>query len=178
MRGQTDRYVRRGAIAAGVVALITVILTGAASLHTPTREWIRDHMQWSSPAYRVGAPSELPPALHADADHTLLIFVASGCEACRRAQSFHLELMRAADGGTRLARRVLLTSPGDHPASYAADIGVPTERVAMIDASRTRVRRVPTILIVDRRGVVQTIKEGVLPTAEQHALIDAVRLLR
>jgi len=175
MRTATDRAIRRAALAAAIGVLLIVAATVAAVMSAPLRAWTRAQLRWAPPSYQIGAASTLPADWHDAADNTVLIFVTTGCDACRRSLPFHQAIAGAVGARANLHLRVVLTSPGDDAAAYAAAIGVRADQVARMDPRGTRLRRVPTVLIVDRRGVVVEKKEGVLPEAEQHALIERLK---
>lgn len=71
-----------------------------------------------------------------------------------------------------------LTSASDDPSAYAAAESLPTNDVVKFDFMGSRLRLVPTVVIVDQRGVVLEMKEGVLPESEQHALHAMIETLR
>lgn len=173
----TDRAVGRVALAATIGLLLIVAATITAVVSPAAREWARERLGWAPPSYQIGAASSLPSAWRDAADHTVLIFVTTSCDACRRSLPFHRALVDAVRTRPDLQLRIVLTSPGDDEAAYAASIGARAAQATRIDARETRLRRVPTILIVDREGIVVETKEGVLPEAEQHALIEKLKTL-
>lgn len=177
MDSPNDRSVRRGALVITLTLLLIVATTATAIVFPSGREWVRQRMRWAPPGYSMGAASGLLPALYDGADFTVLIFATTNCVACQRALPFHQELARA-DDGARVRTRILMTSPGDDIAAYAMAAGVNADRVLRFDAQGSKVRRVPTILVIDRAGLVREMKEGVLPDDEQHALLEKIRNLR
>jgi len=82
------------------------------------------------------------------------------------------------NGDGRLRTQVLLTSSGDNASTYAETLGVAADQVSMFDPTDTKLRHVPTILVVDRLGIVREMKEGVLPVEEQHALMEQIKNMR
>lgn len=178
MPGDTDRVVKWGAIAISIIVVLILAATFTASVSPSTSNWVREQMHWTPQGYRVGAPSDLPAGLYSGANNALIVFATTNCDACRRAQGFHQTLLKGVEGNPSVRAQILLTSPSDDAPAYAAMLGIRPDQVATIEAHGTRVRRVPTILIVDRAGVVREIKEGVLPANEQHALLEKIRTLR
>lgn len=177
MNSRTDRAVGRAALAATVGLLLVVAATITIIVSPTARERLRELLGWTPPSYQVGDASSLPSAWRDAPGHTVLIFVTSNCDACRRSLPFHQAIAGAVGARPDLHLRIVLTSPGDDEAAYAAAIGVRADQVTRINARGTRLRRVPTILIVDRQGIVVEKKEGVLPETEQHALIEKLRKL-
>ena len=176
MDPRTDRAVGRVALAAAISLLLVVAATIVAVVSPSAREWTRERLRWA-PGYQIGAPSGLPAAWLNTADRTVLIFASTSCEACRRSLPVYRTLVDAVRARSELRLRIMLTSPGDDEAAYAASIGAPAADVTRIDARGTRLRRVPTILIVDRQGLVVEKKEGVLSEGEQHALMETLKKL-
>lgn len=174
MHPATDRVVRRGAATVALSGVLIVIITVVTALNPGASNWLRARMGWSTPGFVTGAASRLSPVLYDDARLTTLIFVTSGCDACRRAQSFHQELVSLAATRPDLRVRVLMTSPTDDPGAYAGQLAMPAALVQRFDARGTLLRRVPTILVLDRGGVVREMTEGVLSLAEQHALVAKI----
>lgn len=178
MDASSDRAVRRGALAIALTLTLIVITTATAIVFPSGREWVRQRLHWAPPSFAVGAASGLPPALFQDSEFTVLIFATTSCAACQRALPFHQALARAVNDDSRWRARLLMTSPGDDIAAYATTMALPTDRVTRFDAAGTMLRHVPTVLIVDRLGVVRATTEGVLAEAEQRALLETIKSLR
>lgn len=146
MRDRTDRVIGRVAVVLTAMVLVGVAITLALALRS----------RGSAPAaYGVGDTVDLPQRYFAQHAATLVIVVKAGCQACERSAPFHQTLQDAAQ---------------------AAGVGV-----EWIHAEQTspgelgRIRVVPSVLLLDRRGVVLEMKEGALPDDEQRALIERVR---
>jgi len=177
MASGTDRVVRRSAVAIILIVILIVTTTIIAVVSPTARTWMGARLHGPAPGFRVGAESGLRTDLFSGADYTVLVFVTTHCAACQAAQPFHRELARTVDGLTSVDMRVALTSPGDDLAAYATALGVDASVVERVDPRGMPLRRVPTVLIVDRRGIVIEMKEGVLPESEQHALLESLKKL-
>lgn len=178
MDSPNDRAVRRGALAIALTLTLIVITTATAIVFPSGREWVRQRMRWAPAAFTVGAASDLPAGLYDDADFSVLMFATNNCAACQRALPFHQELVRAASNESQWRARLLMTSPGDDTAAYAATMALPADRVTRFDATGTKLRHVPTVLIVDRHGTVRAMTEGLLADAEQRAMLEKIRTLK
>lgn len=164
-----EQWLGRAAIA-GIVVLLTLISATAIVLSNPSwRDRVRRQAGWVT-EFSVGAPSGLPTAWHQRTTPTVVIFVSEACVACRQSLPFHREL-RAVIAAAGLGSITALTSANDDPSAYAARETIATESVVRFEARGSKLRLVPTILILDPRGVVVEKKEGVLPLEEQHALM-------
>lgn len=176
MTSSTDRVVRRGAIAVIVTLLTVVSLTSLVLLNPAWQDRARRQLGWAR-TFEAGSAAELPPEWIDGAKPTIVIFISGACEACRQSAPFHRDL-RASVGAAGLRVLTVLTSLNDDAAAYAASESLSERDVVRFDATGSRLRVVPTILIVDRNGVVVEKTEGVLPEAEQHALMTRVGSLR
>jgi hypothetical protein len=176
MDPSVDRAVHRGAIAVISVILAIVTLTSLVLANPSWRDRARRQLGWTT-YFAVGSASGLPPEWHESAKPTVVIFVSGACAACRQASPFHRAL-RSSGQGAGLRVVTALTSTSDDPAAYAGSESQSPHDVVRFDATGSRLRLIPTILIIDRNGVVIEEKEGVLPEAEQHALIARVWSLK
>jgi len=173
MNPLTDRAVRRGAIAIIGVLLAVVSLTSLILSSPSWRDRARRQLGWVS-YFEVGSASGLPAEWHQSATPTVVIFISGACAACQQSAPFHRAL-RSSGRAAGLRVVTALTAANDDPAGYAANESLSEHDVVRFDATGSRLRVVPTILIIDRNGVVVEKKEGVLPEAGQHALIDKVK---
>lgn len=167
-----ERSLGRAVVTLTITMLCVVGVTAAVLLRPTWRERVRHSLGWST-QFVVGEPSGLPASLTGDADHTVLIFVSETCAACQRSRPFHRTLLTAANA--RVAVKILLTTPGGDTGALSETLGAATTTISAFDSRGTRLRVVPTLLIVDRAGTVLEMKEGVLPDAEQHALLELLK---
>ena len=167
---------RFGAVAVIVVLLAIVSLTALILSNPSWRDRARRQLGWMA-YFEVGSASDLPVQWHQGASATVVIFVSGQCQACLQSAPFHRDL-RSSAAGAGLRVVTALTSLTDDPSAYAAAESLADRDVVTFDFTGSRLRVVPTIVIVDRNGVVVETKEGVLPEAEQHALIARVWSLR
>lgn len=176
MRPSTDRALRFGA-GAVIVALLAIVSLTSLVLSNPSwRERARRQLGWMA-YFEVGSASDLPAEWHQGAKPTVVIFVSGTCQACQQSAPFH-RYLRSSAGAAGLRVVTALTSMSDDPSAYAATESLSDRDVAKFDSTGSRLRVVPTILIVDRNGDVLEKKEGVLPEAEQHALTARVWSLK
>lgn len=146
MRDRTDRAIGRVALALSAVVVLAVAITGWLALRARPS---------ATPAYRAGDVVDLPKRYFESHDTTVVIVVRSGCPACDRSAAFHQALQDTA---------------------RAAGVGVEWIRAEhALPAELGRLHVVPSVLWLDRRGVVLEMKEGALPDDEQRALIARVR---
>lgn len=110
--------------------------------------------------YAIGSHVDVPSSLYDGANHTLLVFVRASCAACQDAKpvlsrliaelaGFDIQVRVLAPAETREQQGPYIASLGLHPAAF-----VPTQ------FRDTRLRVVPTTLLVDHRGVILQATEG------------------
>lgn len=146
MRDRTDRVIGRVALVLTAVVLVGVAITLTLALRS----------RGASPtAYGVGDTVDLPRRYFDQHAATLVIVVKAGCSACERSAPFHQTLQEAAQ---------------------ASGVGVQWVHAEQASPDELgRIRVVPSVLLLDQRGVVLEMKQGALPEDEQRALIERVR---
>ena len=169
-----DKVVRRlvTITTAGLGLLLVSTLVAALA---PSLRWWSGTDAETQAVYSPGDRLELPSELRLESDRSVLIFARSSCGGCQRAKGFLGFLVATVQASN--SSDILIFSQGqdrDREAAYARAVGLPAESAREVPAGlRTRV--VPTLLVVDRTGLVLLVREG-LPEApyEQAALLEAV----
>lgn len=169
MRG--DFFLSRAAVTV-TLACVTVVAGSALVLAVPALRQRLNHTPAEGPAYVVGERIDLPPTIHEASPLTLLLFSRAGCGSCQAAKPALASLVdRLADRPG--VRTLLIARAGaeQEEREYLRDIGLDEGRLVGVDFSTLRLRRVPTIVLVDRRGEVRYSLEGIPTAVEQDALI-------
>lgn len=147
-----------------VASILLVVLLDVVLVVRARARWLRR----SDPAaaYAVGDHIDFiaDPDV-AEYARTLLVLVRSSCSACRADRAFHLRLLRSSGVGT-CGQVLLVAGPGDE--TTHVDLAVPRAKVRRYSGGR--IMTVPTLMLVDRTGVVRQIWQGVLGAQEQGAL--------
>jgi hypothetical protein len=121
-----------------------------------------------------GEKLNLPDVDWAKNGQTLLLVLSSGCHFCTESAPFYQRLIRES-GINRIA---LLPQPADEGRRYIESLGITVGEVRQVRLDSLRVIGTPTILIVDRDGVVTDSWVGVLSPEEETALLGRVRMDR
>jgi hypothetical protein len=130
----------------------------------------------SGPAYTVGDPVDVPSTIYESAPHTLLIFVRSSCPACQSYRPAFAALVGMARK-SNIQVTILVRNGDESERQYALDLGLEEDRVKTVDFSKLRLRRVPTTLLVDSRGLIYFSQEGPPPSHEdEHFLRTLISL--
>jgi len=129
----------------------------------------------SGPPYITGERVDLPVALYDGAPRTLLIVARSACSGCQAAKPFLgqlvTEMRRVA--GARVA--LVVRQSSDAEQAFATELGVSHDEVVALDLTRFKLRRVPTVLVVDAGGAVRFLHEDAPIASEQDALVARYR---
>lgn len=157
-------FVGRVAIAAAIASLVLVTVTVVAVL----RPDLRDALQLGpKPAYIAHARIDVPASVYESAPFTLVVFARNTCAVCRSAAPF---LARAVTEAARSGVAVRLLSGAaaqEDELVYARLLGLDDSALLPVDFKTIRVRRVPTVVLVDRTGEIHYAREGAMPAADQ-----------
>jgi hypothetical protein len=182
VRSRTEKAIGTGALIGSVLLVIIVLVTAAALFSRPAMTWLRAKLGWApaaaATAYTVGEPSGVPVAWHIDTPYTLILFARSTCAACERSKPLHQRLIT--DNASRADLRVMLATPDPlaRELDYGRALGLADARVIHIETPTVKVKTVPTLLLVNRYGVVVATREGVLDDAEQLLFRDLIAKLK
>jgi hypothetical protein len=127
-------------------------------------------------AYDRGDRIDLPPELYAASDFTALLFVRSDCVVCQETKTLYAEVVRELKTVPGAGILAVIGAPRrDDDTSYAEELGLDATESASVEFTSLRLRRVPTLVIVDRAGSIIRSWEGAPPLAEQHDFAASVR---
>jgi hypothetical protein len=160
----------RGAIAlaAAAVAVVGVTATLVA------RPDLRARMGLAPEAYAVNQVVDVPHAIYDSSSYTLLIFARSTCEVCQRSSGFLRRLAAEASTAGVNVRLVSSTPVVGSELAFARVLGLGDAQVAPVDLKTVRLRRVPTIVLVDRSGEIHYARESAVPPSEQEDVIKTL----
>ena len=124
--------------------------------------------------YRVGDTVDVPAQAYQSTRRTVVMFLRSNCAACQKAK-LPLKEVAHAVGSLDDIGVVMINPRGDtHGDSLTREIG--TSRAARFELppAALRVSVVPTVLIVDRQGVITFSHEGPFNELEKIRLLSAL----
>ena len=168
-----DAVLRRVAtvvtLACAALVALTVLL-----LFRPTLRATFGFETAAGPAYRVGDRVDVPPDLYDSSAATVLIFARSTCGACQRATTE----LAAVVARLRTIASVRITlvaaaNRADDELAFARAIGLNGDERTTIAVTGLRLRVVPTVLVVDRAGVIRYSSEGGLTPKQQDDILRA-----
>src|SRR5262249_14961177 len=123
---------------------------------------------------RIGETIDLPLTSLSGAGRTVVLFGRSTCGACTRTEPFYKDLLaHAAEGGAGVI--VVVPAPkGAGDVEYARGVAGERFRLQEANLQKLAVRVLPTLLVVDAKGLVQYVREGPPTQLEQADMLQAV----
>lgn len=119
--------------------------------------------------------ADLPRIDYGSSESTLLLFLNTDCSYCNASTSFYRQLIEArlARGGeTRLVS--LFPAPGEEAAQYLKQNRLPIEAVGDVNFNDLNLPGTPTIVLLDKGGVVKDFWVGKIPEHEEAQVIDSL----
>ena len=154
---------------------VTIVALTVLALQTPRlASWLG--VRPDAIAYDIGGPIDLPPRFFAASDVTALLFVRANCAVCQETKAMYADVVRAvkATPGARVLAVIgVPVRPED--AAYASELGLGATEQMPVDLASLRLRRVPTLIIVNRDGLIIRSWEGAPAMSERHDFARTVR---
>jgi thiol-disulfide isomerase/thioredoxin len=168
-----DRAARIVATAAIVTCAIVVGGTVLILVTPAARAAVSDAFEGGQP-YETGRPIDLSPAAFQPSSPTTVFFVRSSCGACREAVPIFQTLVREIAGHPSWRALVVTDRRDRNAATYAELLGARQADVIQVDFATLRLRRVPTVVVVDGSGLVRFAHEGPPDPSGESTLVAAV----
>jgi thiol-disulfide isomerase/thioredoxin len=164
-------------VALAVVCATTVTATSVAiampSVRTTVRNTFGIGPAAPKPSYAVGETVDLPSEVYAQAPHTLAIFFRSDCGACERMKPF-LQRLAARNSGAGVRVIAIAAQASRENTAFARQIGLDERHLITMDVTKLRVSQVPSFVLVDQSGRIQTAIEGIPSPQDQEELLRRV----
>lgn len=174
MRDRFDRIL--GSAVAGLgFGLVAILVLTVALLSS--RE-LRAHLGLSG-VYSVGQRIDTPD-IYSGSRLTILLFTRSNCRGCQAAKPWLRTIADWASSSVDIRVAVVpVRQLSAAELAYVRELGLDERSVHVLPVSDLKVRVVPTIIVVDQRGRIQFVREG-LPTSQDQATLQdlASRLVR
>jgi thiol-disulfide isomerase/thioredoxin len=169
--------VGRLGVAVAVVCATALTVTAVAVAMPSVRASLGFAPPPPAPSYVAGQQADFPATLYQQSPHTLAIFFRSDCGACARMKPFLARLAARDDEAT--VRVVAVTGAGNGADAlvFAKQIGLGESHLVTMDLKGLRLSRVPTVVLMDRSGVIQTALEGIPTSQEEEKLLRTVTSL-
>jgi hypothetical protein len=159
-----DALVNIGILA--TCALVVSALTGHWPAHTMAAAVARPA------AFERGTAAEsLPGVRYDDVQATLVLYVRSTCRFCTASMPFYQKL--SGQPGVHRAVRMVVASPESVETS-AAYLQAHELRVDQLVSFQGRATGTPTLLLVDRRGLIQQVWLGQQDTRGEQEIVESI----
>lgn len=164
-------------VAVAVVCATAVTITAVAIAMPSVRASLGFAPAPEVPSYAAGQSVDFPASLFNQAPHTLAIFFRSDCGACARMKPFFARL--AARDDVAAVRVVAVTSDRNRAdaLTFVKQIGLGQSSLVTMDLTNLRLRRVPTVVLMDRSGAIQAAVEGIPSSQDEETLLRLVTTL-
>jgi thioredoxin-related protein len=104
---------------------------------------------------------------------TLVLALQKGCHFCTESAEFYKRLLAEREGRIRII--AVLPQEVSDASAYLSYIGVHVDRVIQSPLNAIDVRGTPTLMLVNKRGIVEKVWIGKLPTDKEVEVIKTVR---
>jgi hypothetical protein len=159
------------------VGCVAVLAATIASLVSPGIRSTLGLMPAAARSYQHGEHIDVPSSLYGSSPYTVVLFARSDCGVCQRIKPWLSETIAAVEGQTPAKVMMVATNSRlDEEVFYAREIGLGPERVVQLASTTLKVRQVPTLVLVDRRGTVQYSVDGA-PNISTADLISRITTL-
>jgi hypothetical protein len=161
---------RKLTIAANVAILVVSVLLIFALVRNELRAKHSASVQPPEASQLVGKAFPLA-APWSSYKHTVVLVLSIGCHYCAASGPFYQQLTRyASEHQTNVV--ALLPQPKSESVKFLSELGVNISFVEQADPRSVGVSGTPTLLLVDKKGVVQHVFVGQLPEADQTEVIS------
>jgi hypothetical protein len=153
----------RLSIVFNAIFVIACLAVGARAL-TPAPQ-----VSARQPSYKVGERLDIAGVETAGAPRTLVFYMPAGIQ---RTWTFYQGVTTAAHGRAGI-RLVVMTNDATAMRAELKEHGVDVDEVVHIQKDKTKIRAVPTTLLVDSTGVIRRIWVGIPPQTEWPQMSDS-----
>jgi hypothetical protein len=153
------------AVLVAAFAVRSFLYGGSAAAHKPPSDMIKTGMKFS-----------LPGADWSKKDSHLVLVLQKGCHFCSESAPFYRQLVAGVANRTDLELMAVLPQNAVDAQQYLNEIQVPVGDVRQANMVATKVYATPTILLVDKTGMVTDLWRGKLPPDKESEILDRLHL--
>lgn len=104
-------------------------------------------------------------------DLNVVIVLSTNCKYCTDSLPFYRRLLKAVAAGSRVRSLAVFPQTETNPTKYLSENGLNVVEVRRVSLRALGVTGTPTILFVDRRGIINETWTGKLSTARENRVI-------
>lgn len=161
-----EQWVRGASLLVVAACLVAVCATAGAVRRAVLNEDGRT-------GYWVGDRVDLPLEWFRGSGATLLVFLRSECPASQALASLLPQMRHDVPAGVEVMA-VVSGRSGDTDVAFAEAAGFERQQIRTVDFESLHLRVVPTLLLIDRNGVVKMERIGAPPQAGQPGLLEGL----
>lgn len=124
---------------------------------------------------KTGEPLQIASIDFSKSDHNLLVFLRHDCEFCKKSANFYQRLVRRASGDDRIQLIALFSEETIANQVFLADLRPTFQNALIVPFVEIRVNATPTILDIDRTGVVRSVWKGKLSEEREQEFMAALK---
>jgi peroxiredoxin len=156
-----------------VVANLVIVLCGVLL----TVRWLLPDLLAPSreeTSIKLGTKLDVPGVNWSSNDKTVVLVLKAGCRYCTESAGFYQTLTRAAaESGKAHVLAVTPHEPG-LARKYLDSLRLPIEDVRRANLGALNVSGTPTLILLDRNGVVRSVWEGKLPPKQESEVLRRI----
>lgn len=127
------------------------------------------------PQLRAGTKLSLPDVDWGKNDRTLLITLSQGCRYCSASAPFYQRIAQEAPGRRSVGLVALLPQPVGDARNYLNGLGVNVADVRQVALDSLGVVGTPTLILVNKQGVVINSWRGQLPPFKEEEVLNQLK---
>jgi hypothetical protein len=148
-----------------VAGLLSVVLVKGMFYRNPP-------MRVPTQQIKTGTKLKLPDVDWQQKDQTLLITLQKGCHYCAESAPFYQRLVREAESQKKTQLVAVLPQEPTESRQYLSDLSVPISSVKQATLGSLQVAGTPTLIMVNREGVVTDVWVGKLPPEKESEVLN------
>jgi len=156
-------------LAANVAIVIVAILLGVVLVK---RYLLPSPSPSPAKAIAAGDKISVPNVSWEKSNRTLLVVLALGCHFCSESAPFYKRITDEARKSGNVQIVAVLPQSRAEGQKYLSDLGVPVDDIEQADLRSIQVAGTPTLILVDKRGVVIDGWFGKLPSEQETDVIS------
>jgi len=127
-------------------------------------------------ALKPGMKVSLPGFDWSMKDSHIVLVLQKGCHFCSESAPFYQQLVRGVAGRPDLQLVATLPQSTNEARQYLNEIKVPIAEVVQANLGSIKVRGTPTLLLVDKTGMITDIWSGKLPPEKESEVLNRLQM--
>jgi rhodanese-related sulfurtransferase len=140
--------------------------------------FIKKHYQDDSDGPTIGPSAKIfiKGLDWAKSDQTLLLAIQEDCKYCAESARFYREIIQGLSGRSDIRVVAILPEEFSEGANYLNQLGLAVSESKEVSLPSLGIKKVPTLALVDKNGVVSNVWIGQLPPKKEAEVITALKL--